>query len=608
MNDGGERFVASIRRRLGRLAGRGVDAVDLTEEGAALAADLQWLALERSRRDETRAQARLAALLDDREGRLFTAALTDQMDRARSAARTADQIVHLMDVYELPRYLGRLERAQLRAFRRLGPRLPRLLVPLVRRRVRRETAGVVISAEEPALSRYLTARAAEGVRVNLNQLGETIVGEAEAERRVARTLEAIARPDVSCVSVKISSIGSQLELLAWEETLGVLAERLRTLLRGALAAPHRRPDGREEPKRVVLDMEAYDHQQLTLALLRHVLDEPEFLGAAAGVALQAYLPDAHPAQCELVAWARERAARGGAPVRVRLVKGANLAAERCASALRGWPQAPYHTKLEVDARYKHMLLFGSRPENAVAAPLGVASHNVFDIAFGLVVRALAGVEAHVGFEMLAGMAEPLRRAVQEIAGDVLVYSPAVSKREFHSAIAYLIRRLDENTSPENFLRVAFGLRPGSEAWALEERRFRSACRARDGGERPRREQDRRRPAVQPPLEAAFSNEPDTDFALVQNRTWIQAVAERWRCCETRDVPCQVAGELVFDAAGGWQEGRDPSQPERRLYRVALGDAALAERAVASAERAAHGWGALPIAERSRILGAVASSA
>jgi RHH-type proline utilization regulon transcriptional repressor/proline dehydrogenase/delta 1-pyrroline-5-carboxylate dehydrogenase len=408
------------------------------------------------------------------------------------------------------------------------------------------------------------------------------------------------------VSVKVSSIASQLELLAWDDVLAVLSERLRRLYRAAMQAPLRRPDGRRVAKLVCLDMEEHRDLHLTVELFRSVLDEPEFARCSAGIVLQAYLPDAHPVQRDLVAWARERVDRGGAPIRIRLVKGANLAMERCEAAERGWPQAPYATKTEVDASYKRMLLWGCRRENTRVARLGVASHNVFDIAFALVARSLAGSEDEVDFEMLAGMAEPLRRALQLVAGDVMAYSPVVLRHEFQSAIAYLIRRLDENTAPENFLRVSFGLRPGSDAWRVEERRFRTACARRDDVDTgSRRSQDRRTPPLRPAPGAPFANEPDTDFSLAHNREWVGAAAERWRTCAMQDVPCQVAGEEVFDAPGGWSEGRDPSLPGRRLVRTALADAALVERAVTAAVRAAEAWGGRSVDDRSGVLAQIA---
>jgi RHH-type proline utilization regulon transcriptional repressor/proline dehydrogenase/delta 1-pyrroline-5-carboxylate dehydrogenase len=600
------RQVESIRGRLRELRGTDLDEAALADEVVRIAADLQRIALQSARREEAKSQARLARLVKDAAGQLFTTAMTDQVGRSHNVHRIADQVCHLIDRYSVPAYLSGFERAQLRAFRALGRAFPWVLAPLLLRRVRREMRRMVLPGRDPALGRYLARRAAEGVRTNLNQLGEAILGEREAEARLARYLEALARPDVECISVKISSIASQIELLAWDDVLAVLSERLRRLYRRAMDAPLVRRDGSRVSKLVYLDMEEYPDLHLTVELFKRVLDEPEFLKCPAGIVLQAYLPDSYLVQWDLVTWAGERVARGGVPIRIRIVKGANLAMERCEASERGWPQAPYPSKAEVDANYKRMILWGCRPENADVAHLGIGSHNLFDLTFGVVVRTLTGTEDQVGFEMLEGMAEPMRRALQAVADNVLVYSPAVPRAELQSAIAYLIRRFDENTGPENFLPVSFGLKPQSERWRLEELRFRESFKSCDDrliG--PRRTQDRGSPSPRPRLGAPFENEPYTDFSLAPNREWIRPVAERWRTCEPRDVPSQVAGQVTLDAPGGWLEGRDPSTPGRVLYRVALADEGLADRAITAAVDAYAPWAGRGIAERSRILAEVA---
>ena len=205
--------------------------------------------------------------------------------------------------------------------------------------------------------------------------------------------------------------------------------------------------------------------------------------------------------------------------------------ERIEAAVHGWPQAPYETKAEVDANYKRMLEYGCRPEHAEAVHLGVASHNLFDIAYGLVLREARGVAPWVEFEMLEGMANHQARAVQRARRRPLLYAPVVRAEDFHSAIAYLVRRLDENTAPENFLRHVFDLEPGSPdgspsaivSWP------RSASRPALS-DAPRRTQDRSAEARAPARPAAarrpFENEPDTDWTLAPNRAWIEDVVAR----------------------------------------------------------------------------------
>ena len=141
------------------------------------------------------------------------------------------------------------------------------------------------------------------------------------------------------ISVKVSSVFSQLNLVAFGQPRNCVKERLRVLDRQAMAHHYVYPDGRVTPKFVNLDMEAYTDLHLTAAAFTEVLDEPEFLTLSAGIVLQAYLPDAFSMQQDLTTWAMARCARGGVPIKIRIVKGANLAMEHVEAALHGWPQA-----------------------------------------------------------------------------------------------------------------------------------------------------------------------------------------------------------------------------------------------------------------------------
>ncbi len=134
------------------------------------------------------------------------------------------------------------------------------------------------------------------------------------------------------------------------------------------------------------------------------------------------------------------------------------------SSLHNWPLAPYDNKLDVDANYKRMVDYGMIPENIHAVHLGIASHNLFELAYAANLAKHFGVSAYTSFEMLEGMADHVRRAIQESAGDMLLYAPVATRDQFINAIAYLIRRLDENTAEENFLRHSFNLKTDSKAW------------------------------------------------------------------------------------------------------------------------------------------------
>jgi RHH-type transcriptional regulator, proline utilization regulon repressor / proline dehydrogenase / delta 1-pyrroline-5-carboxylate dehydrogenase len=586
---------------------------DLAPQAVHLAEALLRSARAQQTAQEYSQAQKIARMMDDPHGKELTIALADQAFRSHQPARIADQLHHLLDRYGAPRYMDWWERAALTLGGLMAHYMPSLVVPPIVARLRQETRSVILPGEEEELRDYLQARRRGGTRLNLNQLGEAILGEGEASRRRDAYLALLAREDVEYISVKISSIFSQINLVAFRHTVELIKERLRTLYRQALSHHYHHPDGRLTPKFINLDMEEYRDLGLTVTAFCETLDEPEFLPLSAGIVLQAYLPDSYRVQQTLTAWAIERMERGGAPIKVRIVKGANLAMERVEASLGGWPQAPYPTKVEVDANFKRMVAYGCQPDHAGAVHLGIASHNLFDIAYGLILRDRYGVHDQVEFEMLEGMANHQARAVQAQAGGLLLYAPVVKAEDFHSAIAYLVRRLDENTAPENFLHDLFGLEPGSAAWQRQCERFLKSVRLqRTVSDQPRRTQDRRTEQPEPHLDTPFANEPDTDWSLPANRAWIEEILARWQAAAPQMIPLQVGGELlepqiaqmnssiaVSDLAFG--EGHDPSRPGGTAYRYALADQALVDRALSVAVQAQGEWGARSLDERRTIL-------
>ena len=223
-------------------------------------------------------------------------------------------------------------------------------------------------------------------------------------------------------------------------------------------------------------MEAYRDLALTAAAFMRTLDLPEFRNVFAGMALQAYLPDSFGMLQEITAWAKRRVDAGGSPVKVRIVKGANMEMELLESSLYGWPLAPYDNKLDVDANWKRMVSYGLEPDHARAVRLGVASHNLFDVAFAYQLARRNQVTDFFTFEMIEGMANHVRRAVRETGQDLLAYAPVAEDRHFINAVAYLIRRLDENTGPRNFLRHLHRLQTGTSSWQMLADHFRASVR------------------------------------------------------------------------------------------------------------------------------------
>ena len=564
-----------------------------TDVAEALAAELLATAdARRSHAERSRAR-RVTRLLSSTAGRGLILALTDEVLRIRDPQRAAAVLRDLAHDQPGMAALGRLDRLALRTGSALAPRLPDLVVPAVRERVRSEMAGVILPARRRQLARHVARRRRQGIRLNINVLGEAILGEDEAERRLGQVLDALAQPAVDYVSVKISAVCSQLDVLAFDHEVSRIAARLRRLYD---AANSHRP-----PKFVNLDMEEYRDLELTLAVFRRLLDEPPYAATGAGIVLQAYLPDSLPALEELCAWARKRRDRTGGWIKVRLVKGANLAMEVVDAELHGWPAAPFGSKAETDANYKRMVDVVLDPDNDGAVRAGIASHNLFEVAWAATQADLRGARHRVEFEMLEGMAPAVAEATAARFGGLLLYAPIVARGDIESAIAYLVRRLDENSSPDNFLTHSFSLTAGSPVWEAEADRFRRSVADRARVVPPtRRVQDRAADPDRAGAGPVFRNEPDTDFSIAANREWIRVhLGSDGPAAEYRPV---VAAETLPGPAT--EAGIDPSAPEGGpAYRWLAASPEVVERAVACARAAGPSWASRsPLARRAVLEG------
>jgi len=430
-------------------------------------ADLAARAIDLARRwvdeaadaDVDPAAARLAGVLRDPNGLTFTLGFVDGVMRPESLMAAASQLQRIAPL--VPDFLPWYLRGAVRAGGVVAPVLPLPTVPLARRALREMVGHLIVDARPEKLGPAIAQLRESGAKLNLNLLGEAVLGEKEARRRLDGIHDLIRRDDVDYVSVKVSAIASRISMWAYDEVVDAVVERLLPLYVSAA----------EDGTFINLDMEEYRDLDLTMAVFTRLLEEPRLHELEAGIVLQAYLPDALSALRELTAWARRRVDAGGARIKIRLVKGANLAMERVDAVMHGWPVATYASKLDTDANYLRCLDEALRAENTAAVRIGVAGHNLFDIAYAWLLAGERDVRLDLEVEMLLGMAQGQVQAVAREVGPVLLYVPVVRPDEFDVAISYLVRRLEENASSENFLSAAFELAEDPALFDREKERF-----------------------------------------------------------------------------------------------------------------------------------------
>ncbi len=472
---------------------------------------------------------RLAGVLKDPSGLDFTVGFVDGVIRPEDLTVAARNLAALAP--QVPAFLPLPLRAAVRLGGLMAPLLPMVVVPIARRVLRGMVGHLIVDATPKRLGRSISTLRSSGAKLNVNLLGEAVLGDREAARRLTGTRDLLARPDVDYVSIKVSATVAPHSPWAFDADVDHVVDTLTPLFELAASAT--------PAKFINLDMEEYKDLDLTVAVFTRILDQPQFANLSAGIVLQAYLPDALGAMVKLQDWSAARRATGGASIKVRLVKGANLPMEQAESSVRGWPLATWSTKQATDTNYKRILDYALRPDRIDGIHVGVAGHNLFDVAFAWLLAGERGVRSGVEFEMLLGMATGQAEAVKRDVGGLLLYTPVVLPQEFDVAIAYLIRRLEEGASQDNFMSAVFELSQNEALFAREEQRFLASLADLDSDvPLPRRTQDRRISPSSAPT-TGFSNTADTDPSLPANREWSMSLLAR--------IPGSVLGVSTIDS-------------------------------------------------------------
>jgi proline dehydrogenase len=295
------------------------------------------------------------------------------------------------------------------------------------------------------------------VASSVDLLGEATVTESEADRYAARCLEAVQQLSAATrgwparevleadgigvlpranVCVKVSALTPLLRPDAPERGQRDAARRLRPLLRAALQAG----------AHLHIDMESLDSREAVLDLVLDLLDEDEFReGPSAGLVLQAYLRDSPDQARRVIAWARETPRMP--PLTVRLVKGAYWDHELVQASQHGWKVPVFQDKHDSDRNFEALTreLLAARPALRVA----VASHNLRSVAHAIACNRLSGADDRdLELQVLRGLGDELQHALATQGFRVRTYCPV---GDLVAGMAYLVRRLLENTSNESFL-------------------------------------------------------------------------------------------------------------------------------------------------------------
>ena len=469
----------------------------------------------------------------------------------------------------------------------------RLSAKSLRRRIHQMAttfiAGADIDDAIPVLSRLWT----KGLGYSVDLLGEASVSEREADLYRDRCLNALVRlghatatwpadrlleedhlgsiPLVN-LSIKISALYSQLDPIDPEGAYRAIGAQIRPLLDLAKALS----------AAITFDMEQAELKDLTLMLFRRLLSEPEYRSYPyAGIAMQAYLKETREDLDRLLQWAGRR----DAPVAVRLVKGAYWDSDTIRYQQRGWPVPVFQSKSETDMQYEALTRLLLQHLHHVRPAFG--THNIRTLAHTEAVAQAMGIPPHAyEFQMIFGMADPIQKAVTQMGRRVRLYTPV---GELIPGMAYLVRRLLENTSNESFLRKEHAEVPLEQLLAKPHTLSVVASAGCNGdravsGDRPA---DR------------FLNEPHTDFSQASARDAMSRAIEevKGQLGHTFSYPTLRENTVSGHELVSW----NPSRPREIVGRLEAYDPAAIPKAVHAAVDHLYEWRAVPPQERADML-------
>jgi RHH-type transcriptional regulator, proline utilization regulon repressor / proline dehydrogenase / delta 1-pyrroline-5-carboxylate dehydrogenase len=489
-----------------------------------------------------------------------------------------------------------------------GIRLARIAPWASARVLRWNVSGMAhqfVAGKNPCeLMKTLRKRRAQKIGFTVDLLGEAVVSEIEADQYAARCLgllETLARETqgwsdplgknselfpVVNLSVKISALYSQINPAAPADAIAHLAPKLRPALRRA----------RELGAFVNFDMESYDHKNITLELFKTIFTEPEFKEwPNAGIVIQAYLRDSEADLRELIDWGQARGTR----FTVRLVKGAYWDYETMKSRQNGWDCPVFFQKPESDANFEGLTRLLLENEPIVTAAFG--SHNVRSIAYAQAFADELGIDrSRFEFQLLYGMAGSVKRALVELGYRVREYCPV---GELLPGMAYLVRRLLENTSNEGFLRAKFAENVSEKELLRdpEELIKKNGATSSVASMQDRlREKDASLDTASGDI---YENSPLVNFVYKESQDKMRSALREMRSRFGEKYPLVIGGEKVW--TNQLTPSVNPSAPNEIVGYGSEAGIPEAGRAVQAARAAFDKWSRTPFEERARLLERVA---
>jgi len=518
--------------------------------------------------------------------------LIDQSFRSYLPNRTLDQISHLILHYGIPSNTTFRIKANFYFLKILGPVFPNIFSRLLQKEMTKKCFNILNFVEKTNLQKYLQNNKTETI---LWLIQKSPFGSKTVEKNIKNILSIIQNSKINSICINLADLYPDLSTNLNFLNKETLEKNIKIILQALL------DNFKKEQKQisVFFNFDNYKNLNLITEIFENLLFSDAFLQIKLGITLKAYFPESFEIQKKFISLAKKRIEKNGSPIIIRITKGSCLNLEQTEAAKNNWSSPTYTTKIETDANFKKMIEYGCKTDNIKAANLGIATCNIFDIAYSILLIKENKIEPYVFFEMIKGsLTKSIQHSLERILEKNLkIFCPIVNKKDFHSINCLLLKKINDFTNSENFIFHLEKLLPGTKNWDEQLDIFKQSIeQIKHISNTPKQIQNRN--LLKDKTSVNFENAPVTDFNISSNITWANQIVEKAKNYIPEDIPLVIDGKYIYDNLNG--VSINPSR-SNNYYKYSLANEKQIEQAIITAKQNEKKWFQTPFKTRHEIL-------
>ncbi len=570
------------------------DLDNTAQKSTRLAELLTLLIIEEQPAKEKKSLNNLLKILNTLHGRAVIANLIDQSFRSNSLKKTLDLILHILKLYGFPPSFPKSLKFKCLALKAIRSAFPKFSKTFIQKAIIKESLNILNFADPLDLKKYLSENKKNNQILFLIQ--KPSFGKKTIDNNLRNILNLIDKP-IKDICINVSDlISKNSEYISQDQ----LERNLIKIYQKVIDKSKK-----NQEKIIILNVDNHKDLEASIDIFEKILSRKEFSKIKTGFSLNACFQKSYEMQKRLTLFAKDRYKKYNSSIIIRITKRYNLNEEHIISSKNNWPSVTFASKLQTNANFKKMVLFGLKLENIKAANLLIMTLNIFDISFCLIKIKENSLEPYVNFEIPRSRSTiAIKKTLNKIIEKNLkIFCPIVFKKDFHLASNFLLSKINEMTNNDNLLSRLDTLFPGSKNWEEELDYFYESLKYIDRLPTLKKQNQDRTIVAKITKDLVFENEPITDFSTKSNINWAKNIIEKAKNYIPDDIPVVIGKNKIYSNL--FDIGTNPSKPNIEYYKYFLANENQIELAIKTANQNQKNCQNIKIEKRCEILKACA---